>query len=148
MGQSRIMLLEYAVILTYQYQFKRFINSLKMLSINNIKIYCNLRLPTGCPKNRVSENSKTSDQMPIQRCVKGQGGAHKCRHIGDKCQTPGYGMDVLRTQYYLYFGCSNTCKSEQYYIPKDNFFLGHPVAVDLRNTPKGCPMGPLFQLVI
>ena len=71
MGYSRIMLLEYAVILTYQ--FKRFINSLKMLSINNINIYCNLRLPTGCPKNRVSENSKTSDQMPIQRCVKGQG---------------------------------------------------------------------------
>ena len=36
-------------------------------------------------------------------------------------------MDVLRTQYYPYFECSNTCKSERYYIPKDNFFGGHPV---------------------
>ena len=53
---------------------------------------------------------------------------YKSRHIGDKCKTPGYGMDVLRTQYYPHIECSTTCKSEQYYIPKDDIFLGHPVA--------------------
>ena len=45
-----------------------------------------------------------------------------------------YGMDVLRTQYYPYFECSNTCKSEQYYIPKDDFF----------GTPCSCMVAWLY----
>ena len=100
------------------------------------QVYQNIQ---GVPKRyRLQENSKTSDQMPIQRCVKGQGGAHKCRHIGNKCQTSGYGMDVLKNQYYPYFECSKTCKSEQYYIPKDDIILGHPVDNRTNIYPSHC----------
>ena len=50
-----------------------------------------------------------------------------CGHIGDMCQTPGYGIDVLSNPKYPYFDNLNTSKQEFCYIPKDNIFLGHPV---------------------
>ena len=61
------------------------------------------------------------------------GGSHKHRHIWDMCQTPGYGLDVFSTPKYPYIDCSNTSKWELYYIPKADFFLGHPVYGQKRN---------------
>ena len=42
-------------------------------------------------------------------------------------QTPGYGIDLLSTQKNTHILTANTSKQEHCYIPKEDFFLGHPV---------------------
>ena len=62
-------------------------------------------------------------------------GPNRCRHIENMWWTPGYGIDVLIPPKYPYFDCSNSSKWELYYIPEEDFCLGHPVHIIIhRNT--------------
>ena len=90
-------------------------------------------LTTGYPKKKMvfRKIAKPLVKWPFRAVKWITGGSNKCGHIGDMCQTPGYGIDVLSTPKYPYFDSSSTSKQEFCYIPKDNLFLGYPVFCSL-----------------